>query len=105
MRANLPLQPAAQTMCMLSMLSAALSLAAQLVQAFKRISVHRRPLAFWQAALAFTQENDVRANHYNNKNWVLGDVFVTFWALMFGKSPRASEWHTRPDCEIFNCEI
>ena len=63
----------------------------------------RRPQAFWQALLDFVRLNDLQASHNANKPGVVGDVFVTFWAMIFGKPPKAADWGGIPECDLFDC--
>ena len=47
--------------------------------------------------------NDLQASHNANKPGVVGDVFVTFWAMIFGKPPKAADWGGIPECDLFDC--
>ena len=44
-----------------------------------------RPRSFYQAALNYLADNDLRGNHHLDKKYVLGDLFTVYYGMIFGE--------------------
>ena len=58
-------------------------------------------MEFYQKALRYLAENDLRSTSRFRQEYVMGDVSTVFWAMILGKP---AEWALQDDCQTFHCQ-
>ena len=68
--------------------------------AVTRERIQASPRQFYTDVLMYLQKTQIQGNHHTNKVFTLGDVFTSFWALMFGEAAVLNRGTS--DCELFD---